>query len=257
MFWRIGMWAAYVFARRGTAWMQQQKPTASDGAANDGLGTSVAISGDILIGGAPGEADDGAAYLFCRNEGGADQWGEALKEAGPGTSGAQFGQSVAIAVDTAVVGGPGVDQANIVERNGSGADLWGHVKTLSGAGGSDFGRSVSISGDTAVVSAPLDDTACSNCGAAYVYERNYDPGNPTTPLADNWGLRTVLTATTAATGDQFGWSVGISGDTVVVGARHDTYSGKTQAGSVMCSSATMTPATPASPRRITGGRCAT
>ncbi|MFN2272585.1 MAG: hypothetical protein ACK2US_17215, partial [Anaerolineae bacterium] len=205
--------AAYVFARQGAAWTQQQKPVADDGAANDVLGTSVTVSGDILIGGAPGEADDGAAYIFYRNQDGADQWGEARKKPGPGTSGAQFGQSVAIDVDTAVVGAPGADRAYIFERNDSGADQWGHVITLSRAGGSGFGRSVSISGDTAVVGAPFDDTACSNCGAAYVYERNYHPSKPE---GDDWGLRTVLTATTnAATGDQFGWSVAISGDTVV------------------------------------------
>jgi hypothetical protein len=228
--------AAYVFARQGATWAQQQKPTAGDAAPSDVFGTSVAISDDTLVGGAPGDEGIGSAYLFYRNQDGADQWGQVRKKHTPALpAGADFGASVAIDVDTAVVGAPDADKVYIFERNDSGADLWGHVRTLTGTIGAAFGHAVSISGDTAVVGAPYDDDACSNCGAAYVYERNYDPGNPGTPLADNWGLRAVLTATVGpADGDQFGYSVAISGDAgaIVVGARQDAHSGKDQAGSV-------------------------
>ena len=55
--------SAYVFVRSGTAWSQQQKLTASDGAANNEFGYSVAIEGDTMIVGAP---KAGSAYVFVR-----------------------------------------------------------------------------------------------------------------------------------------------------------------------------------------------
>jgi hypothetical protein len=212
--------SAYVFARRGATWPQQAKPTAGDAAAGDNFGTSVAISGDAFIAGAPGNDDSGSTYLFYRNQDGADQWGQARKRHNSLLPAhAEFGTSVAIDVDAAVVGTYYADKAYVFERNSSGADQWGHMKTLSGGSDSEFGKSVSISGDTIIVGAPKDNVACDNCGAAYVFERNYDPSNPGTPLVDNWGLRAVLTATYgAAEWDWFGHAVTISGDTVVVGA---------------------------------------
>ena len=63
--------AAYVFTRSGATWTQQQKLTASDGAAYDYFG-EVAISGDtVLIGAAwddiGGNANQGSAYVFTRS----------------------------------------------------------------------------------------------------------------------------------------------------------------------------------------------
>jgi hypothetical protein len=218
--------SAYVFARQGAAWPQQRKPTAYDTTPGDLFGESVAVSGDVFTVGAPGNGESGSAYLFYRNQDGADQWGQVEEKYFFSLPiGADLGKSVAIDVDTAAIGAPGVDRAYVFERNDDGADLWGHVGTLAGAGGSDFGNSVSISGDTVVVGAPRDDVACGGCGAAYVFERNQGG-------ADTWGLRAVLTAGDPAGGDEFGWSVAISGDTVVVGARLDTHGGKSQAGSV-------------------------
>jgi hypothetical protein len=213
--------SAYVFARWGAAWVQQQKPTAST--AGDHFGTSVAVSGDAFIAGAPGRENVNVMCVFYRNEGGAERWGYVSIQLGPGGSG--FGDSVSISGDTAVIGAPDLDLAYVLERNDSGADAWGNVRVLYGAGGSGFGNSVSISGDTVVVGAPYDDVACSNCGAAYVFERNLGG-------ADNWGLRAVLTGYLPEAGDGFGRSVAISGDTVVVGAPNDTYFGKSHVGSV-------------------------
>jgi hypothetical protein len=73
------------------------------------------------------------------------------------------------------------------------------------------GQSVAISGDTAVVGAPFDDNAGNdNTGAAYVYVRS---GN-------DWTLQARLTH--GGNEDvEFGASVAISGDTIVVGAPRD------------------------------------
>jgi uncharacterized repeat protein (TIGR01451 family) len=78
-----------------------------------------------------------------------------------------------------------------------------------GAGIDRFGWSVAISGDTVVVGAPLDDTAAGfDVGSAYVFVRS----------GSVWSEQAKLTASDAAAFDRFGWSVAISGDTVVVGA---------------------------------------
>ena len=77
------------------------------------------------------------------------------------------------------------------------------------SGGNEFGLSVSISGDTVVVGSLFDGQT--SIGSAYVYERNMGG-------VDNWGEVVKLTVSNAAAGDEFGISVSISGDTVVVGA---------------------------------------
>ena len=61
--------AAYVYADTGSGWSQTTELTASDGAANDMFGSSVALSGAIALMGAPlrtvgGNTDQGAAYIF-------------------------------------------------------------------------------------------------------------------------------------------------------------------------------------------------
>ena len=86
------------------------------------------------------------------------------------------------------------------------------------AAGDQFSSSVSVSGDIAVVGAFADDDDGSASGSAYVFGR--DEGGP-----DNWGLVKKLTASDAAAGDNFGTSVSISGDTIVVGALGDDDNG--------------------------------
>jgi hypothetical protein len=63
--------AAYVFVRSGATWSERAKLTASDGAADELFGSSVAIDGDTAVVGAPHHAPGGAAYVFTR---GADVW---------------------------------------------------------------------------------------------------------------------------------------------------------------------------------------
>ena len=89
-----------------------------------------------------------------------------------------------------------------------------------------FGTSVlpwraSISGNTLVVGA---NGQAGSTGAAYVFKRNAGGG-------DAWGQVSKLTASDGAAGDNFGWSVSIDGNTLVVGAPFDTVSGDTYHGS--------------------------
>ena len=177
----------------------------------------MAISGDTVVVGASGKnSNAGAAYIFERNAGGVENWGQVKKlTAGDAAAGDWFGVSVAISGDTVVVGAieeiRNAGAAYIFERNAGGAGNWGQVKKLiagDAAAGDYFGGSVAISGDTVVVGAYGKN---SYAGAAYIYERNAGG-------AGNWGQVKKLTAGDAAADDYFGYSVAISGDTVVVGA---------------------------------------
>ena len=95
--------AAYVFVRSGAAWSQQQKLSASDGAANDDFGGSVSVSGDTAVIGALGKTSkQGAAYVFSRSGG---VWNQQQELTAPdGAGGDFFGTSVSASAGTALIG---------------------------------------------------------------------------------------------------------------------------------------------------------
>ena len=145
---------------------QKVKLVASDAQADDNFGISVAVAGDLAIVGAYAENNfAGAAYLFGRNTGGSNAWGQIKKLIPSDTiSFANFGFSVAIAGNVAVVGAKekaigGTNSAGaayIFERNYGGANSWGEVKKLiaSDAQAYDyFGWSVAIADELAVIGA--------------------------------------------------------------------------------------------------------
>ncbi len=224
--------AAYIFRRdRGgaTNWGEVTKLTASDGEAHDELGFSVSISGDTAIVGAVWSDDhggnSGSAYIFQRDHGGASNWGEVVKlTASDAASGDNFGYSVSVDGDTAVVGARNDDDAGgnsgsgyVFQRDEGGLDYWGQVTKLTAsdaASGDLFGHSVSVSNDVVIIGAYLDDDGGGGSGSAYLFQR--DRGG-----ADNWGQVTKLTASDAASGDSFGYSVSLHSDSAVVGAHQD------------------------------------
>jgi len=187
------------------------------------FGKSASISGDTITVGAHLATVGGSVYVFDRNQGGANNWGEVAKlKADDGAGGDFFGLSASISGDTITVGASSDDNAGgtnsgsayVFDRNQEGINNWGQVKklTASDAAASDqFGGSVSISGDTITVGAQFDDIVGIGEGSAYVFKRNQEGIN-------NWGELIKLTASDAANVDLFGTSVSISGDTVVVGA---------------------------------------
>jgi hypothetical protein len=216
--------SAYVFVRNGTTWTQQQKLTASEGAAGDEFGYSVAIAGETAVVGSLLDniftnGDQGSAYVFVRN---GTTWTEQQKlTAVDGAANDGFGYSVAIAGDTAVVGSLGDDLSTNIDqgstyvfvRNGT---TWTEQQKLTaadGAAGDEFGWSVAIAGETIIVGALGDDLSTNtDQGSAYIFARS----NGTT-----WTQQQKLTASDGAAGDEFGWSVSIAGDTVIVGALSD------------------------------------
>jgi len=127
-----GPGAAYIFERNNggpNQWEETAKLGALDGAPGDNFGIDVAIFGDTAVIGAfrddtNGE-DSGAAYVFSRNEGGANAWGQVSKLlALDGAAKDDFGLSVAVSSTTAVVGSP--------EHNANGLDS-GSAYTFSQA----------------------------------------------------------------------------------------------------------------------------
>ncbi|HHE37467.1 MAG TPA: T9SS type A sorting domain-containing protein [Candidatus Cloacimonetes bacterium] len=98
--------SAYIFQRNSSSWIEQDKLTASDGAAHDDFGFSVSINGDYAVIGAHGDDDNGSvsgsAYIFKRN---GSSWIEQDKlTASDGAAHDVFGFSVSINGDYAVIG---------------------------------------------------------------------------------------------------------------------------------------------------------
>jgi hypothetical protein len=210
--------SAYIFKRDGTTWTEQAKITASDGAAGDYFGYSVAISGDYALVGAIYDDDpllnSGSAYIFKRD---GTVWTEQAKiNASDGTEGDFFGCSVAISGDYAVAGaflgdGAGVHSgsAYIFKRDGTTWTQEAKINASDGAAEDRFGHSVAISGDYAVVGAYLDDDAGYNSGSAYIYTICASPPPPvlTTITVDPATADIVVGGTqtfTATTLDQYG-----------------------------------------------------
>ncbi len=229
--------SAYIFERNtngNNAWSQVAKLLASDGAAGDSFGWSVAISGDTVAIGAHFDDDNGidsgSAYIFERNAGGPGNWGEVTKlKSADGAEGDKFAFQVAVSGDTVVAGavwddddGHNSGSAYIFERDAGGPDNWGEVTKLTAsdsAADDVFGNHVEISGDIVVVGANLNDALGVDSGAAYIFERNV--GGP-----DNWGEAAKLTASDGDPDDWLGGWVDIDGDTVVVSTTFDDVSGK-------------------------------
>ena len=189
-------------------WAQQARLTSGDAAGGDTAGLSVAVSGDTAVIGAPGKnGSTGAAYVYVCS---GTRWSQQARlTASDGVAGDQFGFSVALSGDTAVVGAPfknaQTGAAYVFVRRGTGWHQQARLIAGADAGGDWFGASVALSGSTAVVGAPQKN---SNAGTAYVFVRS----------RSGWRQQAVLAAGDAAAGDDFGFSVALSGDSALVGA---------------------------------------
>ncbi|MCA8943679.1 MAG: FG-GAP repeat protein, partial [Planctomycetes bacterium] len=248
-----GAGAAYVFVRSGGVWAQQAYLKASNTAPMDYFGYSVAVSGDTVLVGAYGEDSSatgvngdetdnslngvGAAYVFVRS--GSNWSQQAYLKASNSGGGDYFGWSVAIDADTAVVGAwredssatgangneadntsPNAGAAYVFARSGTVWTQQAYLKASNTGAGDEFGSSVAVAGDTVVVGAPSEDSAASGVdgdgtnnsagasGAAYVFSRS----------GSTWSQQAYLKASNPDASDEFGTSVGVTGDSVVVGA---------------------------------------
>ena len=218
--------AAYVFYRTGTStWSQLQKLTATDGEEGDSFGTSVAVSGDTAVVGAPDNASStGAAYVLKRN--GTSTWSQLQKLTGSdGQVGDKFGSSIAISGDRLVVGAPDhmtSTGAAYVFRTGSPWAQEAKLTDSAGVTGDSFGSSVAVRDGQIVIGSPGTDGSGADSGSAHLFW--YD--------GSTWVNVFELTATDGAAGDSSGSSVAIDGGTSVVGAPHVNVDGLSNVGRV-------------------------
>jgi len=200
--------AAYVFTRNGGTWSQQQVLTASDGAFS--FGSSVDVKGDTALIGARSSGSSGAAYVFTRI---GTTWTEQQKlTAADGASGDNFGCSVALYADTAVIGAYYDDSAKgaayVFRRSGTTWTQQQKLTATDGEASDQFGYSVALDGNTAVIGAYGDNT---NTGAAYVFSSS----------GGTWNQQEKLTASDATEYEYAGWSVTLYADTAVIGVPGD------------------------------------
>ena len=223
----------HIFARSNSDWTSQQalvSPTWETETSRLVFGYSLSMSTDTLVIGAPEENNReanitlaGAVYVFTRN-GSAFALQKRLTAPDPGEHGA-FGCSVSLSGDDLVVGAvyapsmnlPGA--AYVFARSGS---IWTGPQKLvsSNAEPKDaFGASVAISGDRLIVGSPIsllsrefstDPIIVSRPDAAYVFGRSNGI----------WSEQQRLMASDTTLGDEFGRSVAIGPNTILVGADH-------------------------------------
>jgi hypothetical protein len=248
-----GSGAVYVFVRDGATWKQQAYVKASNTGADDSFGNSVALSGDTLAVGAPGEASSatgidgnqtndgapvsGAAYIFVRA---AATWAQqAYIKASNTGAGDFFGGAVALSGDTLAVGAyhessssTGIDHdpnndnastAGAVYIFARGADAWtqqAYIKASNAEAHDLFGWSVALFGDSLAVGAYHE--ASSVTGAGHDETNNGTRGAGAVYLfartGTAWSQQAYVKASNTGNDDLFGWSVALSGDTLAVGA---------------------------------------
>ncbi len=204
----------------------EKKLIASDTGLSDGLGASSGIFGDYAIIGAPfhqhaGMNKAGAAYIF-RKQGNIWVPESEILEPGGGAYDDEFGASVSIFGNYAIVGAPlyGTGPSNndrgvayIFKRDGT---TWSLQQILYGSNLQEwdrYGISVSIDGDYAAVGSDLGTGTSSNSGNVHIFKRN----------GTSWNLEAIIFGNDAY--GSCGHSVSISGDYVVMGAPYDNDSG--------------------------------
>lgn len=235
-----GAGAVYVYEKNNTGtWSFTKKLISSDRGASQQFGYSVSLSNARVLIGAPNQR---AAYLFERID--ANNWKTWCKIIAP-DGGVGFGHSVSISGEEIAIGAPGEDKDTTnVTVNGGGANsiagagavymyrgastdwkkMFNHkIVFFNRAAGDQFGYAVSISGSKMVVGAPFEDedarleNTLISAGAAHTFFKQVD---------GTWWWDRVLAPEDRAVGDNFGVSVCINGDMVIVGtATADEMSG--------------------------------
>ena len=233
--------AVYVFARSNGVWNQTQTLTPTPDSPpppgwSDFFGWSLSLSGNTLLVGSPFTLDQmlgpiGSAYVFTLSGGVWSQTQELTASDAFATD--WFGVAVALAGDTAIIG------ANAHNRGANGTEGAAYVFTNTGGvwsqtqeiepsdgvpgDGHGFGGSVVMDGTVALVGAPGPDYSSDGTypqGAAYVLANS----------AGTWSEIQKLTASDGADGDQFGFSLALSGTTALIGASAADIGGQVHQG---------------------------
>ena len=219
---------AFIYERIGREWHLVADLTSSDGAADDLFGYSVDIDGEFVIIGSPehdtnGNLDQGSAYIFQMPVTGWNDMQETVKLlATDGAIEDQFGLSVSLSEDILIIGSPYHDtdgndakgKAYLYELQGS---TWLNIAILTSGDGianDAFGYSVNIDSNLVIVGA-IGAWEFATGPKAYLFE---EPNTGWTSMTQT----AILLTTDGGASDNFGQSVAIDGNAVVIGApRHD------------------------------------
>jgi hypothetical protein len=210
--------AVYVFTFNGSTWVETQKLMPLNGENFNDIGYAIAISGDLALIGAPGETIEGdinrgAVYFFKFN--GVNWVEQATLLASSGTASDQFGGSITISGNTAVIGAgdsPWTDDsfpgtAYIFTYDGV---QWIQQAQLMGDndGEDNFGSVTAFDGEKILIGSPYAYANAMSDGTAYSY--TYDG---LTPIFEQ-----KFTISDSEDYDKFGSAVALSGDTAVISA---------------------------------------
>ncbi|MEZ5028016.1 MAG: hypothetical protein R2765_04440 [Ferruginibacter sp.] len=222
-----------IYRHDENGWIKMQKITDAAGTSSDYFGSSVSISGNYAIVGAPSDdvgvnLDQGSASIYQYN---GINWllMQKITDA-DGAADDNFGISVSISGNYAIVGshldkvGTNANQgsASIYQYNGSSWVLMQKITDATGAANDNFGTSVSIDNNYAIVGASSDDVGVnSNQGSASIYHYT----------ASSWVLMQKITDVDGAANDNFGTSVSISGNYAIVGVTFDQMGANLNQGS--------------------------
>tara|TARA_B100001250_G_scaffold400210_1_gene410496 strand:- start:4287 stop:16886 length:12600 start_codon:yes stop_codon:yes gene_type:complete len=225
--------AAYIFKRSGTSWSQEAKIQHSSVASSDYFGYDVTISGDYAAVGAIYQdttaSSAGSVYIFKRS---GTSWTQQQQiQSSDVAANDNFGCAVAMDGDYLAVSSP-YDNSNYGAvyffKKDTGAETWTQQTKIipsdvaSNDQAGNIGR-LSISGDTVVMGSDLHDSGgMSDSGAAWVFKRS----------GATWSEVKKLSASDAVASDRFGISVGVSGNTILVGAAYNDVDGVTHAGAL-------------------------
>lgn len=229
----------YVFEREEGSlvnWKEIKKIEVEDRKTMDQFGYSVSLSGDYAVVGSPGHDFDiettdsldesGAAYIFNKNKGGTDNWGLVKKLTAPERIlGGLFGISTSIHNNIAVIGSLSMNAdeyyggAYIFELSNN---EWSFTDTLknpyAGCGCDNFGLSVATHSKSVIVGAAAQDkllndtSAIGAAGAAYVFKKEMN----------EWKFEEELTSSDPRESENFGASVSIYNNRVIIGAKNRT-----------------------------------
>ncbi|MDJ0523533.1 MAG: integrin [Planctomycetota bacterium] len=251
--------AVYVYVRVGGSWTRQAYIKGSNTEGGDRFGASIALQGDTLVVGAPGEDGDttgvggnqasnaasasGAVYVFTRTGG---VWSQQAYVKASNTGARDgFGQTVALDGDTLVVGAPdedsnavgvdGLESDDSAERAGAvyvfteTGGVWtqqAYLKASNTEAQDRFGTQVAVSDDSIVVGAAREGSASTGVNGVQGDNTAAESGAAYvfTRTGDTWSQQAYLKASNADAGDEFGHAVAIDGDTIAIGAfREDTF----------------------------------
>ncbi|MFT3980532.1 MAG: FG-GAP repeat protein [Ferruginibacter sp.] len=231
-----GQGSINLYEFNGSKWIFKQKLLDPSGAAYDGFGGAIAMSGNFLVTGSRNDdiganGSQGSACVF-RYNGTTWVYQQKLTDAA-GASGDVFGYSVAIYSNFIIVGSPSDDvgtnvnqgSACIFRFNGTSWVLMQKITDLVGDAADNFGSSVAISATHALVGSPAETGTAGvddrkGCVSVFYYN------------GSTWPMVQRLSPDDALGGDYFGSALSVSGNDLLIGAMAKDYGTNTTQGAV-------------------------